>query len=204
MHDGAHMTSWIRFDHRGKTGFGALTPSGIAVHDGEMFGTNRPSGQILPSSDVELLAPSAPTKIVALWNNFHALAAKLQQPEPAEPLYLLKATTSVTAPGAVIARPASYDGKTTYEGELGIVIGKTCSGVSADEADDFIFGYTSTTLPRTTFSTATRLLRSGRGPRGLTATDRSVPSSLRESIPQGWWCAPSSMASNGRTTRYQT
>lgn len=142
MHDGAHMTSWIRFDHRGKTGFGALTPSGIAVHDGEMFGTNRPSGQILPSSDVELLAPSAPTKIVALWNNFHALAAKLQQPEPAEPLYLLKATTSVTAPGAVIARPASYDGKTTYEGELGIVIGKTCSGVSADEADDFIFGYT--------------------------------------------------------------
>ena len=57
-------------------------------------------------------------------------------------MYLLKATTSVTAPGAVIARPASYDGKTTYEGELGIVIGKTCSGVSADEADDFIFGYT--------------------------------------------------------------
>jgi hypothetical protein len=105
------MTSWIRFDHRGKTGFGALTPSGIAVHDGEMFGTNRPSGQILPSSDVELLAPSAPTKIVALWNNFHALAAKLQQPEPAEPLYLLKATTSVT-PGAVIA-PRPYDSKTT-------------------------------------------------------------------------------------------
>jgi 2-keto-4-pentenoate hydratase/2-oxohepta-3-ene-1,7-dioic acid hydratase in catechol pathway len=42
----------------------------------------------------------------------------------------------------VIERPASYDGKTTYEGELGIVIGKTCSNVSADDADDFIFGYT--------------------------------------------------------------
>ena len=59
-----------------------------------------------------------------------------------EPLYLLKATTSVTAPGAVIERPVSYDGKTTYEGELGIVIGKPCANVSADEADDFIFGYT--------------------------------------------------------------
>jgi hypothetical protein len=45
-----------------------------------MFGTNRPNGQILPLSDVELLAPSAPTRIVALWNNFHALAAKLQEP----------------------------------------------------------------------------------------------------------------------------
>ncbi|OCK54800.1 hypothetical protein LMTR3_08310 [Bradyrhizobium sp. LMTR 3] len=39
-------------------------------------------------------------------------------------------------------RPLSYDGKTTYEGEPGIVIGKPCTNVSIDEADDFIFGYT--------------------------------------------------------------
>ena len=107
-----------------------------------MFGAARPSGRQLALGDVELLAPTVPSKIVALWNNFHALAAKLNMPEPAEPLYLLKAPTSVTAPGAVIQAPASYDGKTTYEGELGIVIGKTCSEVSADEADEFIFGYT--------------------------------------------------------------
>jgi 2-keto-4-pentenoate hydratase/2-oxohepta-3-ene-1,7-dioic acid hydratase in catechol pathway len=44
----------------------------------------------------------------------------------------------------VIKRPASYCGKTTYEGELGIVIGRTCAGVSPDqaEADAVIFGYT--------------------------------------------------------------
>jgi 2-keto-4-pentenoate hydratase/2-oxohepta-3-ene-1,7-dioic acid hydratase in catechol pathway len=136
------VTNWLRFRHRGETGFGALTLTGISVHDGDMFGTKKPSGQVLALNDVELLAPAVPSKIIALWNNFHALAAKLQQPEPAEPLYLLKATTSVTAPGAVVERPASYDGKTTYEGELGIVIGKTCSAVSADEADDFVFGYT--------------------------------------------------------------
>jgi 2-keto-4-pentenoate hydratase/2-oxohepta-3-ene-1,7-dioic acid hydratase in catechol pathway len=137
-----NVTNWIRFRHQGQTGFGALTPSGIAVHDGSLFGASRPSGRILALGEVEVLAPTEPTKIVALWNNFHALAAKLQQPEPAEPLYLLKATTSVAAPGAVIERPVSYDGKTTYEGELGIVIGKPCTNVSADEADDFIFGYT--------------------------------------------------------------
>jgi 2-keto-4-pentenoate hydratase/2-oxohepta-3-ene-1,7-dioic acid hydratase in catechol pathway len=135
-------TNWIRFRHQGETGFGVLTESEISVHAGEMFGAAKPSGERLALADVELLAPAEPTKIVALWNNFHALAAKLKQPEPAEPLYLLKATTSVTAPGAVIERPASYDGKTTYEGELGIVIGKACSGVSTEAADDFIFGYT--------------------------------------------------------------
>jgi 2-keto-4-pentenoate hydratase/2-oxohepta-3-ene-1,7-dioic acid hydratase in catechol pathway len=136
------MTNWLRFRYKGDTGFGTLTPSGISVHRGEMFGTAKPCGQTLAPRDVELLAPAAPGKIIALWNNFHALAAKLNVPEPAEPLYLLKAPSSIAAPGAVIKRPASYDGKTTYEGELGIVIGKSCSAISADAADDFIFGYT--------------------------------------------------------------
>ena len=136
------MKQWLRFRHAGATGFGTLTSSGISVHEGEMLGRNAATNKILALSEVELLAPCAPSKIVALWNNFHALAAKLQQPEPAEPLYLLKATTSVAAPGAVIERPLSYGGKTTYEGELGIVIGKPCTNVSPDEADDFIFGYT--------------------------------------------------------------
>ena len=69
----------------------------LCCRDGDMFGAAWPNGQTLALDDVELLAPTAPSKIVALWNNFHALAAKLNQPEPAEPLYLLKATTSVSA-----------------------------------------------------------------------------------------------------------
>jgi len=136
------MTAWLRFRHDGETRFGRLTGERIAVHDGDMFGVSRPSGQSLALDDVELLAPTEPSKIVALWNNFHALAAKLNQPEPPEPLYLLKATTSVAASGAVIHRPAAYSGKTTYEGELGIVIGKTATAISPKRADDFIFGYT--------------------------------------------------------------
>ncbi|MBR1204521.1 MULTISPECIES: fumarylacetoacetate hydrolase family protein [unclassified Bradyrhizobium] len=140
----ANVTRWVRFRHHAEIGFGQLTPSGIAVHTGEMFGETRPTGQTLALDDVELLAPTEPSKIVALWNNFHALAAKLKSPEPAEPLYLLKAQTSVTAPGAVITRPRGYDGKTTYEGELGIVIGKSCTAVTPEQADGFIFGYTCT------------------------------------------------------------
>ncbi|MGY2934640.1 2-keto-4-pentenoate hydratase/2-oxohepta-3-ene-1,7-dioic acid hydratase in catechol pathway [Bradyrhizobium sp. GM6.1] len=136
------IKQWLRFRNSGATGFGTLTSSGISVHEGEMFGRHAATGKTLALSEVELLAPCVPSKIVALWNNFHALAAKLNQPEPPEPLYLLKATTSITTPGAVIRRPSYYDGKTTYEGELGIVIGKTCARVSPAEADSFIFGYT--------------------------------------------------------------
>lgn len=138
------MTNWIRFQHHDHICFGTLTDGEIAVHNGDMFGNARPTGQYLKPSDVTLLAPCVPSKIIALWNNFHALAAKLNSPEPKEPLYLLKATTSVTAPGAVVTKPKAYDGKVVYEGELGIVIGKVCSNVSVDQANDYIFGYTCT------------------------------------------------------------
>ena len=136
------MINWVRFRHHDRICFGTLDDGEIAVHGGDMFSAAKPTGQYLKQSDVALLAPCQPSKIVALWNNFHALAAKLNSPEPKEPLYFLKAPSSATAPGAVVTRPASYDGKVVYEGELGIVIGKTCSGVSVDNADGFIFGYT--------------------------------------------------------------
>jgi 2-keto-4-pentenoate hydratase/2-oxohepta-3-ene-1,7-dioic acid hydratase in catechol pathway len=133
---------WVRFRHRGAVGFGTIDQSEIIAHHGEMFGTSSPNGQSYALSDVELLAPAQPSKIIGLWNNFHALAAKLNSPEPAEPLHFLKAPSSAASPGTVVKRPASYDGKVVYEGELGIVIGKPCSGISVEQADAHIFGYT--------------------------------------------------------------
>src|SRR5258707_12703251 len=99
-------------------------------------------GQLLAWGDVELLAQGEPSKIIALWNNFHALAAKLNVSEPDEPLYLLKAPTTAAAPNAVVKQPASYDGKVGYESELGIVIGRSCSEVTVEQADEINFGYT--------------------------------------------------------------
>ncbi|PPR66832.1 MAG: Ureidoglycolate lyase, partial [Alphaproteobacteria bacterium MarineAlpha3_Bin1] len=72
----------------------------------------------------------------------HALAAKMDMPEPDEPLYFLKANNSFLGPDELIQRPKSYDGKVVYEGELGIVIGKQCKNVSEADAEGFIFGYT--------------------------------------------------------------
>ena len=107
------MSHWVRFRHRDAIGFGTVTQSGINVHDGELFDQSKPTGRRLALSDVELLAPAEPSKIIALWNNFHALAAKLNVREPDEPLYLLKAPTTTAAPNAVVRRPVSYDGKVT-------------------------------------------------------------------------------------------
>lgn len=136
------MTHWVRFRHDDSISFGTLTDGEITQYSGAMFARATPTSLQFALSDVELLAPAVPSKILGLWNNFHALAAKLNSPEPAEPLYFLKAPSSVAAPGAKVHRPPSYDGKVVYEGELGIVIGKACTGISADDADAHIFGYT--------------------------------------------------------------
>jgi len=136
------MTKWARFDHKGEVGFGIVDNDSIAVHVGDMFDAPADTGVSLRLADVDLLMPTEPTKMVAMWNNFHALAAKLDVAEPEEPLFFLKANNSFLGPNRTIHRPRFYDGKVGYEGELGIVIGKTCTAVAEADALDYVFGYT--------------------------------------------------------------
>ncbi len=137
------MTQWVRFRSAdGRVGFGALDRDQILEHAGDMHGTHAPSGKLLPLAAVTLLCPCSPSKIIALWNNFHALAVKLGKPAPKYPLFLLKPASCTIGPGEVIRRPVAYAGKIAYEGELGIVIGKTCKNVSVADAPAYILGYT--------------------------------------------------------------
>ena len=132
---------WIRYSHEGTTGFGTLSGDRIDVHHGNMFADPEPTGKALSLAAVKLLMPTLPTKVIALWNNFAALGEKLGLAVPAEPLYFLKAPNSFANPGDIIQKPRS-EGKVVYEGELGIVIGKTANAVTEENAHDNVFGYT--------------------------------------------------------------
>ncbi len=136
------MTKWIRFEQGGKTGIGTLEGDTIALHSGNMFAGAKPTGETLKLSDVQVLTPCDPSKMICLWNNFHQLAAKNDFKEPKEPLWFLKAPNSYWPANRPIQRPATYAGKIIYEGELGVVIGKKCFNISEAEAGDYIFGYT--------------------------------------------------------------
>jgi 2-keto-4-pentenoate hydratase/2-oxohepta-3-ene-1,7-dioic acid hydratase in catechol pathway len=136
------MTLWVRFDHPGGSGFGVLDGDRIALHAGDMFDAPAPTGEVLARDQVRLAVPVRPRNFIGLWNNYHALAARLGTEIPTEPLFFLKSTGSLLAPEAVIRPPASYGGKIAYEGELGVVIGRRCSAVSESEAQAAIFGYT--------------------------------------------------------------
>jgi 2-keto-4-pentenoate hydratase/2-oxohepta-3-ene-1,7-dioic acid hydratase in catechol pathway len=140
------VARWIRFTHPSEhmPGFGTLaaTTGEIAVHQGDMLGEATPTGELLALDEVVVLPPCQPSKIVGLWNNLAAAAAKNGWTRPAEPLYFFKPATACIGHGAPVVTPASYSGRILYEGELGVVIGTTCADVSASDVDDVIFGYT--------------------------------------------------------------
>jgi 2-keto-4-pentenoate hydratase/2-oxohepta-3-ene-1,7-dioic acid hydratase in catechol pathway len=133
--------SWVRFEKIGGAGFGRLREDIVHEYQGDMYGACEPSGEQHALHRLKLLAPSVPSKVIALWNNFHALGEKLKLAVPAEPLYLLKAPNSWAAHGDTIRVPRC-DGKVVFEGELGIVIGKACSAVPVAQALQHVFGYT--------------------------------------------------------------
>ena len=136
------MTLWVRFKHEGIVGVGTLADETITVHEGSIFSSPKATSTKLRLADVTMLRPCEPSKMIALWNNFHELAAKINSPVPAEPLYLLKNPVSFNDPDVTVHRPTSYTGKVVFEGELGIVIGKPCLNATEEDAAAAIFGYT--------------------------------------------------------------
>ena len=137
------MTCWARFrSNEGRVGFGTFEDERLVEYGGTLFESPQPTQTRLAPDEFTLLSPCLPSKIVALWNNFHALAAKLGKAAPAHPLFLIKPGTAVIGTGAQIERPTGYGGKIAYEGELGIVIGRRCKDVSVSDAPGFILGYT--------------------------------------------------------------
>src|SRR3546814_19896230 len=108
---------WARFRRGGHLGYGQLEGDSLTVYSGDIFSGAAPTGQSVKLAEVELLTPCDPSKMICLWNNFHALAAKLEVAEPPEPLYFLKAPSAFPAEigsGACRERVCQY-------GEISVV-----------------------------------------------------------------------------------
>ena len=94
-----------------------------------------------PLSCMKLLAPVTPSKIVCIGRNYSEHAAELGNDVPREPLIFLKPPSSLIGPGDVIRMPA-LSKRVDFEGEVGVVIGKTCRNIGPDEdVRQYIRGY---------------------------------------------------------------
>jgi 2-keto-4-pentenoate hydratase/2-oxohepta-3-ene-1,7-dioic acid hydratase in catechol pathway len=107
-----------------------------------LFGAPDFTGRDWPLSQVRLLAPVEPSKVVCIGRNYPEHAAELGNALPEEPLIFLKPPTSVIGPGEPIIVPA-ISNRVDYEGELAIVMGEKLHrlGEGADYRP-YVLGYT--------------------------------------------------------------
>src|SRR5580692_10230704 len=96
----------------------------------------------LPLDLATLLPPVVPSKIVCIGRNYREHAAELGNEVPKEPLLFFKPSSALLAPGGVVRRPKIAE-RVDYEGELCVVVGKTCYQPAPDEdVRPYILGYT--------------------------------------------------------------
>ncbi|MGH9774019.1 MAG: fumarylacetoacetate hydrolase family protein [Candidatus Acidiferrales bacterium] len=106
------------------------------------FAGLKPTGRDWRLEEIKLLPPVEPSKVVCLGRNYSEHAAELGNELPKEPLIFLKPPSSVIGPDEPIRMPAE-SARVDYEGELAVVIGRTCSRLGATEdVSGCIFGFT--------------------------------------------------------------
>ena len=136
------MSHWIRYTENNKESFGILDGNDITVYEGNIFNDPIKSNLKLKLEDVTILNPCKPSKMIALWNNYQSLATEKGLSKPNNPLYLNKAISCIIDQGENIIRPKTYNENIFFEGELGIVIGRSCKDINVSDAEKYIFGYT--------------------------------------------------------------
>ncbi|MFE0590473.1 fumarylacetoacetate hydrolase family protein [Micromonospora echinospora] len=139
-----------RFAHAKGMSFGAVEgepgagPQGLTIAEieGHPFGQIQFSGARWALSDVRLLSPILPSKVVCVGRNYAEHAAEHGSEVPKEPLLFLKPSTSVIGPRDAIRLPI-FSKQVEHEAELAVVIGppgaRRADRAAAERA---IFGYT--------------------------------------------------------------
>ncbi|MBN1221669.1 MAG: fumarylacetoacetate hydrolase family protein [Candidatus Aminicenantes bacterium] len=131
-----------RYKYKEKISFGVLKEERLAPISGSIFRKFHTKRGSIPISEVILLAPVRPTKIVALGRNYKDHAAEMGASLPEEPLIFLKPATCLVGPDEIIVYP-KMSKRVDFEGELAVVIRKKARLLGdEDDVDDYILGYT--------------------------------------------------------------
>jgi 2-keto-4-pentenoate hydratase/2-oxohepta-3-ene-1,7-dioic acid hydratase in catechol pathway len=133
----------VRYEGRdGRARYGSEQPGG-AVHviEGDVFGDHAVTAR--PAEVVRRLAPVEPRLILGIGLNYRRHAEETNAQIPEYPIVFMKGPNAAQHPGAPIVLPRHLrSDEVDYEGELAVVIGRTCKNVTRAEALEYVLGYT--------------------------------------------------------------
>lgn len=135
----AQVTKYVRYSTGGSVAIGILDGDAIRELSGSLFRSPTPTGRTVKLSEVKLLAPCEPRKVIAVGLNYKSHLG--ERPSAEYPGLFAKMPTSIVGPGADIVFP---EGATNvhFEGELVVVIGKRAKNVAVADAAQYVFGVT--------------------------------------------------------------
>lgn len=132
------MTIFARYQVGGDVSYGIVEDDSVRQISGDIFGGFKPTNRTNRLSEVKLLAPCEPTKILAIGRNYVSHLRGRDAPQKPEPF--LKAPSSVIGTEEAIILPKDC-GRVDEEAELVVVIGKRCKKVIKEEAINYVLGY---------------------------------------------------------------
>ena len=97
-------------------------------------------GRRIKAAEALHLPPCDPRKIICVHLNYHSRVREFMTKLPPAPTYFQKPVTALNAHGGNVLRPARCQ-YLNYEGEIAIIIGRTCRNISPAEAGAYIAGY---------------------------------------------------------------
>ncbi len=121
--------------------YGLLKEDVLFPVKGSVFRNYKIEDSPIPISEVTILPPVQPTKIVCVGRNYREHAEELGNEIPAEPLIFLKPPSAVIGHNQPIVWPEMSQ-RIDYEGELAVVIKKKARNIKGDDWPDFVLGYT--------------------------------------------------------------
>lgn len=131
-----------RFKSKNRILYGVLREDNLFPLKGSIFKRFEVDKKGFPISEVTLLPPVKPSKIVAIGMNYKNHAMERGKAIPKEPLIFLKPSSAVIGPRDIIVYPKMAK-RVDYEGELAVVIKKKAHLLSDDDnVEDYILGYT--------------------------------------------------------------
>jgi 2-keto-4-pentenoate hydratase/2-oxohepta-3-ene-1,7-dioic acid hydratase in catechol pathway len=129
----------VRFAREGRVAPGILDGDTILELEGDLFAGTQATGGRHALSEVTLLTPCQPSKVIAVGLNYRS---HLQgRPQPEYPGLFAKFPSTLIADGQPIVIPADA-AEVHYEGELVVVIGRRARKVTAAQAPGHVFGVT--------------------------------------------------------------
>jgi 2-keto-4-pentenoate hydratase/2-oxohepta-3-ene-1,7-dioic acid hydratase in catechol pathway len=133
------MSVFARYKYQDAAYYGEVNGGTITELRGGLFDPAIPTGRELSLNEVKLLAPCEPSKMLAVGLNYRSHLGS--RPAPQVPGIFYKPVSSIQNPGGpIVIPPDAID--VHYEGELVVVMGKTVSRASREQAEAAIFGVT--------------------------------------------------------------